>query len=341
MTVTGDRLARLLALVPWLLRHPGVAMQTAADAFGVTLDQLRDDVDLVFCCGLPGYGPGELVDFAFAGDTITVVEPQTLRRPLRLTADEATWLLAAARGLSDVAGLREQEPLRRAIAKLDAAGSGLDSPEPGADPAGVPPPLAVDVAPGDVDPETLTVVQRAVAQRRRLRMSYLVAARDELTQRDVDPVRLVLRDGWSYLEGWCHKAEGIRLFRLDRVRSLELLDISAEVPAEAVDQPQTPGCDAGVFRSSPDDPTAVLELDAVGRWVAEYYPCEQVQELPGGGVRATLRTPDLARLLPLLLSLAGHGRVVAPVELVVRVREAAAEALRRYASPDLAPGGAD
>ncbi|HWN33518.1 MAG TPA: protein pafC, partial [Pseudonocardia sp.] len=70
----GARLPRLLSLVPYLLAHPGVRVAQAAADFGVTERQLRRDLELLWMCGLPGYGPGDLVDLSFAGETVTVTE---------------------------------------------------------------------------------------------------------------------------------------------------------------------------------------------------------------------------------------------------------------------------
>ncbi len=121
MSAATDRLSRLLALVPWLRAHPGISLTEAAVAFGVTPRQLRDDLDLLFVCGLPGGAPGDLIDLSYSGDQITVVDPQTLDRPLRLSVDEATALIVAARALADVPGLAGREALDRALEKLEEA----------------------------------------------------------------------------------------------------------------------------------------------------------------------------------------------------------------------------
>ncbi len=84
----------------------------------------------------------------------------------------------------------------------------------------------------------------ALAAGKRVHLRYYVPSRDEATERDVDPMRLLVVEGRTYLEGWCRRAEGVRLFRLDRVLSVDVLDVPAEVPetAEPVD------VDAGLFR---------------------------------------------------------------------------------------------
>jgi proteasome accessory factor C len=49
-----QRLSRLLAMVPWLLRRQGVPLAEAARHFGITQEQLVKDLELLFVCGTPG-----------------------------------------------------------------------------------------------------------------------------------------------------------------------------------------------------------------------------------------------------------------------------------------------
>ena len=87
--------------------------------------------------------------------------------------------------------------------------------------------------------------------------------------------------------------------------SVDVLDVAADPPAEAepIDVAQ------GVFRPSPTDELVELEVTAAGRWVAEYYPCEQVTELGEGRLRVALRARDEDWLLKLALRLGDTGRV--------------------------------
>ena len=68
-----------------------------------------------------------------------------------------------------------------------------------------------------------------------------------------------------------------------------------------------------------------------GRWVAEYYPCESVSELPDGRLRVVLRTPDTGWVRRLALQLGEDGRVISPPGLVAEVRDTATAALANYA----------
>src|SRR6185437_15538809 len=121
---SGDRLPRLLALLPYLLAHPGVRVAEAADDFGVPESQLRRDLQLLWMCGLPGHGPGDLIDLSFEGDTVSVGHDAGLARPLRLTTDEALALVVALRTLADEPRLTDRGAVERALAKVEAAAGG-------------------------------------------------------------------------------------------------------------------------------------------------------------------------------------------------------------------------
>jgi proteasome accessory factor C len=140
-------------------------------------------------------------------------------------------------------------------------------------------------------------------------------------------MRLLLVEGHSYLEGWCRSAQDVRLFRLDRILAIEVLDVASEVPAGAAQV----DVDHGLFRPSPTDVLVVFELAAAGRWVAEYWPTDQVEELADGRLRVQLRTPDTQWVRRLALRLGEDGRLVSPPELAEQVIADATAALSHYA----------
>jgi proteasome accessory factor C len=107
-------MTRLLSLVPYLTARPeGVPLAEVARDFGVPERQLRRDMELLWMCGLPGYGPGDLIDLAFEGDRVRVTFTAGMVRPLRLTTDEAVALVVALRTLLELPGLAEREAVSR------------------------------------------------------------------------------------------------------------------------------------------------------------------------------------------------------------------------------------
>jgi proteasome accessory factor C len=313
----ADRLQRLLALVPYVVSRNVVGLAETAAAFGVSERQLVDDLNMLWCVELRSPDPYCPIDLSYEGGEIVVSQAESIDRPLRLGVDEASALLVALRMLAEVPALDEdRSALSRTIAKLEAAAGAA-----GAASAQV----AVQVddhAAGSI----LDRLKDAVGRGRRLHLSYYVPGRDEATERDVDPMRLLVVDGRTYLEGWCLRAEAVRLFRLDRVLSLTVLDQPAAVPRDA--EPRD--VDQGLFRPSPEDVEVVLELSPTGRWVAEYYPCREVTELDGGRLRVSLLTPDTRWVRRLALRLGEDGKVIAPTPVAAQIRADATAALAEY-----------
>jgi proteasome accessory factor C len=308
------RLPRLLSLVPYLLAHPGVRVADAAADFGVSEKQLWRDLELLWMCGLPGYGPGDLVDLSFSEDTVTVTEDAGMRRPLRLTTAEATALLVALRALTEVPGMVDGEVVRRAVVKIEAA-------------VGAAAPAGMAVGLTAREEETTSAVRGALDRGRALRIRYYTASRDVVGERTVDPMRLLLVEGRGYLEAWCRSAEGVRLFRLDRVDDIQELSERAAPPASA----RPTDVSDGLFRPAPDQQEALLRLEPEARWVAEYYPVDEVVECAEGAVEVALRFTDDAWLVRLVLGLGGRAQVLRPARLRGEVADRAEEALRGMA----------
>jgi proteasome accessory factor C len=324
------RLQRLLALVPYVVSRKVAGVAETAAAFGISERELVDDLNLLWCVELRSPDPYCPIDLSYEGGEIEVSQAELMDRPLRLAVDEASALLVALRMLAEVGqaaavpGLAEGSALSRTIAKLEAAAG--EAAAPSAQVA-----VQVDKI---VQQAVLDQLRDALARGRRVHLTYYVPGRDEATERDVDPMRLLIVEGRTYLEGWCWRAEAVRLFRLDRVLGLAVLPVAAEVPPDA----EPKDLDQGLFRPSPGDLHVVIELGPHGRWVAEYYPCEEVTELGDGRLRVELRTPDSRWVRRLALRLGENGRIIAPASLDEQVRGDAAAALAQYA-PQVADQG--
>jgi proteasome accessory factor C len=332
VSTSSDRLQRLLALVPYVISRKVVGLSETAAAFGVSERELVDDLNMLWCVELRAPDPYCPIDLSYEGGEIVVSQAESMDRPLRLGVDEASALLVALRMLAEVGqaasvpGLAEGSALSRTIAKLEAAAGEAAAPSAQ---------VAVQVD-RHAERSVAAQLREALAAGRRVHLSYYVPGRDEATERDVDPMRLLVVEGRTYLEGWCRRAEAVRLFRLDRVLGMKVLAVAAEVPREA----EPVDLDNGLFRPSPADLRVVIELSPYGRWVAEYYPCEEVTELGEGRLRVILRTPDSEWVRRLALRLGEDGRIVGPAEVVADVRREASAALAQYGSGAAGAGSA-
>jgi proteasome accessory factor C len=293
-----------------------VTLAEAAGDLGVTDRQLREDLELLWMCGLPGYGPGDLIDMAFDGDRVTLTYDAGIDRPLRLTPDEALALVVALRLLAETPGLAQRDAVARALAKIEhAAGDLADAP------------VAVRL-PGNTD--RLESLRDVVQRRRALRITYYTAARDETSDRVVDPMRVLVVGGRGYLEAWCRRAKAVRLFRVDRIDASTELDEPAQVPPQARPTDVRAGT---LFRPTPDLPLVTLRVGRRARWITEQYPCEEVLKGPGELWTVSLRATDLDWARRFVLGLGAEVTVVAPQALADAVGAEARNALAAYPAP--------
>jgi len=298
--VAGTEVERILAIVPWIVAHPGASKREIATRFGMTDEQLDNDLALVLMIGVPPYSPGDYLDVDDDGEFVTIRLADQFSRPLRLTPAEGLALLAAGRALLAVPGSDPEGPLATALGKLERA---LDLPE-------------VAVAVGE--PTYLEAVRDAAARGERLEIDYWSAGRDELTTRRIDPAVAFFAMGEWYLSAYCHRAEDERMFRVDRIRGLrttgEFFD-AAPGDEEITD----------VFHPRSDDPRVTIELAPSAAWVAEAYPAESTTTRPDGTIEVVLAVSEPTWLERLLVRLGPEARVVSPDS----ARNAGADAARR------------
>jgi proteasome accessory factor C len=307
-TTASERLARLLALVPWVVAQDGPRVADVAERFGIPEDELVDDLELLFMCGVYPFTPDSLIEVDIEGGRVWVRFADWFRRPLRLTAPEGLALLAAARAALATPAGTSVPSLERAVAKLEhALGTGAQD--------------AVAVEPGQASGEVLASLQVANRERRKVRISYYSFGRDETTERVVQPWQVFSSEGHWYLLAWCELVDGRRLFRVDRTRAATVLEEHFEAPSELAPV-------ASLYEGREEDPVVVLDLAPEARWVAERYPNEGTEQHSGGHVQVRLRVSSRAWLERILLRAGPAATVVSGAEGVAA--EAALRLLAVY-----------
>ncbi len=323
MSGAREQVARLLALVPYIQARREVSLDEAAEEFHVSTEQILKDLNVLWFCGLPGLGMGDLIEVDMdALDTENVIRVSNadyLSRPLRLDSSEASALIVALRALRESSGPDVRPIVDRTLGKLERAAG--DAAEVAAQ-VDVRLPLHDEAASG-----LRATLAEALEAGTQVRLDYYVPARDESTERTVDPLRLVSAQGHDYLEAWCHLAEDQRLFRLDRISAVRRLGSLAPRHDEVAPRDLA----QGLFQPSPDDLRVTLSLAPEARWVAEYYPTESTQEQDEGRLGVVLRVADETWLLRLLLRLGDSARVESPAGVTERVRDTASRTLALYA----------
>lgn len=330
----GARLRRLLAVLGWLARRGRAPVSELAQRFGLSPEELVSDLELAACCGLPPYTPDQLMEIMVDDKEVVANLAPELARPRRMSPAEGFALAAAARAIVSVPGSDPDGALGRALSKLEAALGEVDR-------------LRVELD----EPPHLGEVQQAVKERRQLRIEYHSSSRDEVTERVVDPVSLVALEGHWYLDAWCHRAGGVRRFRVDRILSAaptgKGICHGADAGSRALGEPfeaagdearDTSGswADSRVgdapFVPGPETTVARISVDEEAAWVCDAVPILEASPWVDGRREVTLAVASDVWFGRLLLRLGPHATVLEPPELAAAGAESARRVLERYRS---------
>lgn len=304
---TAHRLSRILAMLPWIIEHDGAKIEDLIDRFDYEdKADLVKDLHLVFMTGLPGYGPGDLIDVDVYDDEVFVDAADYFSRPLRLTAPQALGLLAA--GMTFIGSDQAPPALTSAVDKLTTAVV----------------PEADSFVYFDVPaPESLSVLKAAVEQRQVVRITYVALATNERTVRDVEGSSVFFNLGNWYLSGFCRSAQAERVFRIDRIAAIEVLDVTYEATSMEGDS---------IVRYRPDDSDVHVSftVDPTSRWVSEYYPVDVV-DLDNGTQRITMSVSDPLVAARLLIRLGDAVSDIVGDEIVASMNDLRSRIRTRYA----------
>lgn len=305
---TASRLTRILTMLPWVIANPGSTVEEVAVRFGYRdQEDLARDLNMVFVCGLPGYGPGDLMVAFIDDDEVVVDTADYFERAPRLSPTEALSMLAA--GMAVLSAGEGSPALESAVDKL-AATVAPDSDG-----------LAVDVA---AEPDLVGPLREAAAVSRVVDITYTSLGRGETTEREVEPWAVFASLGNWYLTGYCRLAQAERIFRLDRIRDMTVTDQTFEAPADRP-EPQVR------YTPSDDDVRARIALRPAARWVLDYYPVDVVDE-SDDEIVIDFAAADPSVAARLLLRLGDRARLVEGPEVRAALGSLGERILARYAS---------
>ncbi len=309
--IRPERFARLVTLASILIEagRAGERLREAdvCERLQITGAELREDVNVL---NVVNFGGGSYVLYAEVGDDGWIeVDPEpysdNFARPARLLPVEAKALVAAI----DLIGEHLPEGALTSAREKIVAALGADPMEQG---------LQIASAGAD-DSEVARVVSQAIAARRLLRLEYYKANEDEFSERTVEPYALINgREGW-YVASFDPAKADVRHFRLDRIKSAEVLDESF-VPRPEVD----PAADVeGWPRTGEVEASRTARVwvsPERARWAREERTV--VQELADGAVVVELSYAGEDWLVREVLKEAGDAAVLEPPAARQAVRRA-------------------
>ena len=296
-----DKLAFLLALVPYLMDRDRVSVAEAAEHFGVEQEQLRDAVRLIAVSGIPGetnaYQPGDLFDIAWddfeENDQIVLTHQVAIDDSPRFSAREAAALIAGLQYLTALPENADRDAIGSLMAKLARGASAA--------------PSQLAVARSETD-EALATIRDAVIAGVQVEFDYL-SSRGERERRRVDPLRIESVDQDWYLRGWDHLRTAIRTFRLDRIDDLVATTEPITYRPGDVKLPET------LFTGTDEDQLVTVEVSASAiPLIEDYIPEGAPRAERGGVIRTSVRVAHFHGLKRLVAGLSGVLTVLDPPE---------------------------
>lgn len=313
----ADKLAFLLALVPYLMDHDRVSVAEVAQHFELTEAEIRDAVNLIAVSGIPGttgtYQHNDLFDVAWDdfldNDQIVLTNLVAIDESPRFSGREAAALIAGLQYLSALPEVTDRAAIATLMAKLSRGASA------------VPTQLAVE---GTETDATLALVRECVAAGVQVEFTYR-SSNGEPERRRVDPLRVESLDADWYLRGWCHLRGALRTFRLDRIIDARRTDEPIAHQGNEVTLPDT------LFEGSLDDVEVTLELAASALPLLEDYIRDSaVTVIADDRVRTSIRVSHLHGLGRLIAGMPGLVTVVEPQEARSAIAEWVAAAAAQY-----------
>jgi proteasome accessory factor C len=215
-----DKAARLLDLVPFISTHQGIAIADLAKEFELSETELLSDLNTLWMCGLPGYTPLELIDLEFESGYVSIRNAEILQRVRLLTKEELVIILL---GLDILRGsfTEERLDLKDAVESLIAKIKKIVG--------------DVATAAPIVDSTHRAVIAQGLQSRRDLEIVYHSTIRDAVTTRTITPLDISVDFGFEVLNAYCHTANGFRTFRLDNMKSVNIIAERSEIPKERTD----------------------------------------------------------------------------------------------------------
>ncbi len=166
-----------------------------------------------------------------------------------------------------------------------------------------------------IDVQLVLELDRAIRERRQVRMTYYTASRGERTERVVDPYHFYNVRGDWYLVAYDHMRQQVRNFHLSRIERWQVLDNTFEPDATFCAHDYLT---KGFLSTLGEEYDIAIRFDAYqARWIRErqWHATQQIEELSDGSLILRMHCGGLDEVKRWVMSYGGHAEVLAPSEL--------------------------
>ncbi len=314
---------KILMLLPYVISRGGAKISEICEDFNVSKEELMYWIEkILWYCGLPHYGPLELIDYSIEGDVLNFIGADYFNKPLRITRNEALVLLIACKALVNSGVIVETRSLMNALHKIQNTLE-KDVSEEINDVR-----KRIEVEMKNFSKKWLKILEKGIIQRRNLILHYYSYSRDTVSTREVEPLSLIWANGNWYLQAFCHLAGDFRFFMLDRI--LNVTVTRRKCKSEVKGELHLP---MAVCEYSPGKEDYTVELifsDRMALPFLEGLPQAELTEESDRSLRVKFQTKNLSWVANSLLKFGERVKVVSPEELKLLLREKAEKLVKYY-----------
>lgn len=316
------QLWRIRHLIAWLQDGRRFTRRTAASEFQVSIRTISDDIERLKYLGVPvGWDPKR--------NTYILTEPFDALPFLSIKRTEYAAFLVARFALEALGDTPDAALLKGLVERL----SGHLPPEVQVHPDTLSQAIQIDRSSRPRHPARfLEPLRTAAEQQKIIAIRYRANNTGEETVRSVEPYRLLHRDGFWYLIGYCRHREDVRSFRVDRIRGLTVTD-EIFLPEADLDLDAYLDETFGMHWDDRRYHVHVRFSPYQARWIREqeWHPTQVMTQRPDGTLDLRMEVTGLADVTRWVLSYGGEAEVISPPVLRHRVAREARRMTERYA----------
>ncbi|MBP1963970.1 helix-turn-helix transcriptional regulator [Paenibacillus aceris] len=309
------KIDRLLAITMLLLNRRRISAKELSDRFEVSLRTIYRDVEAINQAGIP------VVSFAGLSGGYEIMDQYRLERQF-LSLEELQSIIVGLKGIRSTVGDQEIGNL------LDKVGALVAKSEQNTA-ARLDDQLIIDMNPwrrGSEDKEKLTVLRGAIKESKQISFQY-ISSQSEQSVRAAEPMSIVAKGfGW-YMYGYCLLRQDFRIFRLSRMKEIEVLSDTFERRAEAIEPFH--------YGWGKRDPSTLITMvlhaqQSIQAQVEDYFQPKQIAYQADGSMMITAQQPDEPWLHNMLLGFGPGMRILEPAHLAAAIKEKAEKIVQLY-----------
>ncbi|MCZ6603297.1 MAG: WYL domain-containing protein [Planctomycetota bacterium] len=307
MAIT-EEMRGVLNLISYLRKRPGAELGEIARFLRCTEKEVEQYLRRVILCGVPPYYPHDYIGVHRDGEKITLSFGAHFRRPLRLTLPEALSLAAVLQQHLARSSAPHEEAIQSLLEKLEDMLSSGDQ----ATLKSLVRRVAVQEGRGMVGPR-IEQIEKAIAETKVLELEYYSPRSRALSRRKLRPYSVIYQGGDWYLAAHDVRKRQVQSFRVDRIKSIQVLEETFTVPEDFRPEDYRP---RDLYEPLKRRVKAEVRFSpSIAPWIREGTPERNLKEQKDGSVIVTIYAETTEFLISWVLQYGDAAEILQPTEL--------------------------